>query len=380
MDTLAAPSGAASRFGTRRLWIRILLALAILALLWSAAWFYVPPIVASQASAAVEKQLGRRLTLGHVAFNPWTLELTIDDLAIAGAGGSAPPLLEVKRLHADAALVSLLRLAPVIDALEIDAPMLRAARIGDGRYDFDDVLQRLAAAATPAQKSDEPARFAVHNIVVRAGGADFADRPLASVHRVRDLELAVPFISSLPSEREIKVEPHLALTLDGSRFDSAGSATPYAERGNGEVRVKLEGFDVAPFLGYLPRGLPVQLRAATLGADLLVAFEQRPKLSLKVSGSVAAEGLKIVDATSQQLLEVGSVKVAIEELRPLEQRLRVKSIDVDAPQLFAVRDARGHVNLLLAAEAPSGAATPVAKLALPTTAASGAASAVAATA
>ncbi len=376
MDTSGPPSGAASRFGTRRLWIRILIALGILAIVWSSAWFYVPPIVASLASRAVEQQLGRRLTLGHVAFNPWTLELTIDDLALSGASASAAPMLEVKRVHADATLESLFRLALVIDALEIDAPMLRATRVGDGRFDFDDVLQRLTAEPAP-DKGKEPARFAVHNIVVRAGAVDFTDQPLATVHRVRDLEVGVPFISSLPSQREIKVEPHLALTIDGSRFDSAGAATPYAERGNGEVRVKLEGFDVAPYLGYLPRGLPVQLRAATLGVDVLIAFEQRPKLSLNVSGSVAAEGLKIVDMASKQLLEVGSVKVRIDELRPLEQRVRVKRIDVDAPQLYAVRDALGHVNMLLAAEAPSGAATPAAKLPLPTTAASGAASAVA---
>ncbi|MEP7139823.1 MAG: DUF748 domain-containing protein, partial [Caldimonas sp.] len=374
MDTPATSAGAAPRSGMRRLGVRLLVAVATLALVWSAAWFYAPPLIASQAAKAVEQQLGRRLTLGHVAFNPWTLELTIDDMAVSGANASTPPMLEVKRIHADAALVSVLRLAPVIDALEIDAPMLRIARIGDGRFDFDDVLRRLAAAP-PAPERKEPARFAVHNIVVHGGRVDFDDQPLATVHRVRDIELGVPFVSSLPSQREIKVEPRLALTIDGSRFDSAGSATPYAERGNGELSVKVVGLDVAPYLGYLPRGLPVQLRAATLDADLKVAFEQRPSLSLNVTGSVAAKGLKVVDAASKQLLEVGSVKVAIDELRPLEQRIRVSSIDVDAPQLFAVRDARGHVNLLLGAESPSGAPTPVAKLPLPTTAASGAASA-----
>ena len=47
------------------------------------------------------------------------------------------------------------RLAPVIDRLEVEAPMLRVSRMGDGRYDIDDVLARLAAI--PA--SPEPARF-----------------------------------------------------------------------------------------------------------------------------------------------------------------------------------------------------------------------------
>ncbi len=344
----------------------------MLAVLWSAAWFYVPPIVATQAARAAKRELGRTLIIGRVTFNPWTLELTVTDLALAGAAGGAPPLFEAQRVYADIALVSLFRLAPVIDRLEVDAPMLRVSRFGEGRYDVDDVLQRLAAAP-PARAADGPARFAVHNIVVRGGGADFVDRPLAATHRLRALELAIPFVSSLPSEREIKVEPHLAFALDGSRFDSAGAATPFAERGNGELHVKLESFAVAPYLGYLPRGLPAQLRAATLNADVVVAFEQRPKLSLNVSGVLGATGVEVVDAAAKRLLQVGSIAVQIDELRPLERLARVRRIDIDAAHLVARRDGAGKVNLLIAA-GDGGATTPLAVVPLPSSTASGAAS------
>jgi uncharacterized protein involved in outer membrane biogenesis len=375
-----AIASAEPRLRSRRLWLGLLVAVVAIAVLWSAAWFYVPPLVADAAEKAVAQALGRRLTLGKVEFNPWTLELTLSDVAVAGASADAAPLLEVKRIHADAALVSLLRLAPVIDAVDIDAPTLRVSRLGDGRYDVDDVLQHLAARPPAGEPAREPARFAVHNIVVHGGAADFVDRPLATTHRVRELELGVPFVSSLPSEREIKVEPHLAFALDGSRFDSAAAATPFAERGNGEVHLRFDGFSVAPWLGHLPRGLPAQLRAATLGADLVVAFEQRPSLSLKVSGTVGADGIEVVDAAAAELLKVGNVKIAIDELRPLERRVRIKSIDVDAAHVVAVRDAAGRVNLLLATEAPAGGASAVARLPLPTSAASAAAASAAANA
>jgi len=375
-----ATASAEPRLRSRRPWLVAVVAVIAIVVLWSAAWFYVPPLVADAAEKAVAQALGRRLTLGKVEFNPWTLELTLSDVAVAGASADAAPLLEVKRIHADAALVSLLRLAPVIDAVDIDAPTLRVTRLGDGRYDVDDVLQHFAARPPAGEPAREPARFAVHNIVVRGGAADFVDMPLATTHRVRELELAVPFVSSLPSEREIKVEPRLAFALDGSRFDSAAAATPFAERGNGEIRLRFAGFSVAPWLGYLPRGLPAQLRAATLGADLVVAFEQRPKLSLKVSGTVGADGIEVVDAAAAELLKVGNVKVAIDELRPLERRVRIKSIDVDAAHVVAARDAAGRVNLLLATEAPAGGARAVARLPLPTSAASAAASVAAASA
>ena len=259
------------RLRSPRLWRAVALAALSLFVLWSAAWFYLPPIVAAEARQAAERELGRPLVLGKVVFNPWTLELTIDDIALAGAAAGAPPVFEARRVYADIAATSLLRLAPVIDRFELDAPMLRVTRLDADRYDVDDILARIAARP----RSAEPVRFAVHNIVVRDGAADVIDRPLAATHRLRELALAVPFVSSLPSEREIKVEPHLAFALDGSRFDSAGTATPFAERGNGELRVRLDGFSVQPYLGYLPRDLPARLRAATTcGASMSIRFSR----------------------------------------------------------------------------------------------------------
>jgi len=358
---MESPDRSRPRFGSSKTWLRIANGVLALVVLWSAAWFYMPPIIAAQAESAASRLLGRQLAVGRVTFNPWTLELILADLALAGPAAGAPALLEAPRVYADIAWISLVRLAPVIDRLEIEAPMLRLTRTGESRYDVDDVLERIAAAPATG-----PARFAIHNIVLRRGAADFVDRPLAATHRVRDFELAIPFVSSLPSEREIRVEPHLAFALDGSRFDSAGVATPFAERGAGELRVKLDGFAVAPYLGYLPRGLPARLRAATLDADVVVAFEQRPQLSLKVAGVVGASGIEVVDAAASDLLEVGNVKVEIDELRPLERLLRLKRIEIDAPHVVAARNAAGRVNLLLTAAATSGTVTPVARVPLPT--------------
>ena len=359
------------RFVARRGVRRACVVFIVLGLVWSAAWFYVPPIVASEAEKAVAQKLGRRLTLGHVAFNPWTLELTIDDLALAGANDGAPAQVQVKRIHADASISSLFRFAPVIDSLDIEAPMLRLTRLGDGRYDVDDVLRRLAAA--PADQGDAaPARFAVHNIVVRAGAVDFADTPVHATHRIRDLELGVPFLSTLPSEREVKVEPHLAFELDGSRFDSAAAATPWYKRGEGKAKLHLDRFDIAPYFVYLPQGLPARPQSALVSADLLLAFERRPRLALRISGTVEVDAIKVVDAASQELLQAGSVKVAIDDLRPLESVLRLSRIDVVAPHVLAVRNAAGRVNLLLAAGDSAGETVPVVRVPLPTTAASAA--------
>jgi uncharacterized protein involved in outer membrane biogenesis len=378
------PPVAATRAPGRRRLIRAFWLAFALAVLWSAAALYVPPLVRHLAEGLGAEQLGRPVSVGMVAFRPWSLALTIDGLAIGAAAppgatagtAATPPQLRVRRIEADLAVESLARWAPVVDALRIEAPALRLTRDAAGRLDIDDVVERLTA-----RPSAEPARFAIHNIVVTEGSADVLDTGVEATHRLRDLELGIPFVSSLPSQREIQVEPRLAFVLDGSRFDSSAAATPFGETGQGEARVKLVGVDVVPWLAYLPKGLPVQLRAAVLGADLRLAFEQRPRLSLRISGTIDVAGLKVVDAASQQVLDAGSVRVAISELRPLERVLHLGRVDVQAPHLLAARDAQGRVNLLVVADAAAAPAAAV-RLPLPTSAASagtGAPSASAAT-
>jgi len=353
-------------FSRRRL-VRAGLFVAVLVLLWSSLALIVPAAFRSRVEAAALESLGRRLTIGEVVFNPWTLSLRVDDVALAGAKDGAPPLLEIRELRGAVSMGWVFRLAPVIDRLEIDAPTVRLTRLGDGRYDVDDILDKIAARP-PAPAG--PPRAALHNIVVKDGSVDFVDVPTGVTHSVRALELGVPFVSTIASEREIHVEPRLAFTLDGSRFDSTANATPFAERGNGEARIRLERFDIGPWLGYLPKTLPIRLQSGLLSADLVLAFAQRPALSLQVRGSVGVAELKVADAGSKELLRVGSIKAQIEELRPLERSAKLARIDIDAPHVLAVRDRSGRVNLMLAAATPEGQPVPVAPVPLPTTAAS----------
>jgi len=80
-----------------------------------------------QAQKIASEQLGRAVTIGEVDFKPWTLELTLRNLAVAGAAG-APPQLQIQRAYVDADIESLFRLAPVMDAIQVDAPVVRLRR------------------------------------------------------------------------------------------------------------------------------------------------------------------------------------------------------------------------------------------------------------
>ena len=61
--------------------------LAGLLLVWVLAWLAVPPIVKHLIEDKGSAALGRKLTVGEVSFRPWSLELTVNDIAVAAADG-----------------------------------------------------------------------------------------------------------------------------------------------------------------------------------------------------------------------------------------------------------------------------------------------------
>jgi len=329
----------------RRRWLRRLgIALASLLALWALAWLAVPPLLKWQGEKAASALLGRPVHIGAVDFRPWSLALTLSDLGIDGAPG-APPLLTVRRVFVDGELQSLLRLAPVIDAIRIESPALRLTRLGEGRYDIDDILARLAARP-PAPEPAAPPRLALYNVELTDGRVDFDDRVAGQQHELRDVRLALPFLSTLPSARQIRVQPHLAFVVDGSAFDSRAQALPFDDSRQAEASLRLEALDLKPYLAYLPAALPVRLQAATLDADLRAAFEQSAAPSLRVTGSLALSGLKAVDAQGADLLAFDALKLQLGELRPLEQRLTLASVELNGPRLALRRRADGQLDLL----------------------------------
>ncbi len=328
----------------RNKWVRrgVLALLAVLGL-WVLAWLAVPPIAKSQIQKIASEKLGRQVTVGKIDFKPWTLELTLSDLRIAKADGSQPQV-AVARIYADAELQSILRLAPVIDAVTIESPAIVLTHEADGKYDIDDVLAKLAVA--PDKPQGEPPGFAIHNIAITGGSFDFDDKAVKRKHVVRDFVLKVPLLSNLPSQREITTEPKLAFVLNGSAFDSAALSTPFAQSRKTDAQVSFKDLDLVPYLGYIPGGLPVALRAGKLDADLKIDFERAATAGLKITGRIAAHGIKLADARGADLLGFNSLEVALADVRPLERVVHLTQVTLAAPKGVVARDAAGRLNLL----------------------------------
>ncbi|MBY0409786.1 MAG: DUF748 domain-containing protein [Burkholderiaceae bacterium] len=352
----------------QRRWLRRTAAtlLALLAL-WLITWWAVPLLAQGPLERLASERLGRTVTVGAVEFKPWSLEVALRDVSVAGVSGAgstgavrgAPAQLTIARVDANVAWQSLLRLAPVVDALTVDAPVLRITHLGGSRYDVDDILARLAPP--PNQPDTGPARMALYNIALNAGSIDFTDQAASKTHKVRGLTFTLPFISTLPSQREIKVEPHLSFALNGTPFDSSAQGTPFAQTGKGDAQLNLKGLDLAPYLAYLPASLPVKVQSALLDADIKIAFEQQPRIGIKLTGTVQAHKVRLTDRQGADLLSFARLKIDLADVRPLEQVIDLQQVELTDPVLSTTRSAAGQINLArLFVAGPSAPITPAA--------------------
>ena len=342
--------------------LRLLIgALLGLLLLWAVAWLAVPPLLKWQLETRGSQLLGRELRVGQVQFSPVSLTLTLRQLSMASASGDVPQL-QVERLFVDLDARSLLRLAPVVAALEIDAPRLQLARLAEGRYDIDDLLRRFAP--DPAAPPSEPARFALFNLRVVDGEVHLDDRPVGRTHELRKIRLDLPFLSNLPDDLQVKVEPRLAFELNGSAFDNQGRSTPFAQGRASEFDIRVDGLDLAPMWAYLPATLPVQPGGGRLSAELKLHFEQpqgsEPRVQLK--GQLEVRELQIKPPGDAPLLAWQSLRVQLADVRPLQRSVVLDALQLDGLVLHLRRDASGRLELerlVAAAAAPGSAPTSV---------------------
>lgn len=330
---------------------RLAKAVAAVLTLWAVAWAVVPGLVKSQLEELASTRLGRKVSVASVGFRPWSMELSLNNLQIADAAGTAPQL-QLAYFHADVELQSLLRLAPVVDEVRLEGLQLRLTHRGDGHYDVDDMLERLASASQ-GQPEAPAARFALYNVAVSGASLDFVDEKVGRTHQVRDLTLTIPFLSNLESKRDVLVEPRLAFDLDGSTFDSAAQATPFAPSHKSSVAIDLRNLDLRPYLPYLPRNLPLRLQTGVLEASVRLAFEQTDKPSLKLSGTVDLKDVHLADARGRELLAWHALHVAMDDVRPLERAVRLTEVDLAGPRLDLRRAADGRLEVMgLAGGAP----------------------------
>ncbi|HEX7249714.1 MAG TPA: DUF748 domain-containing protein, partial [Burkholderiales bacterium] len=251
----------------------------------------------------------------------------------------------------------IVRLGVVVEAVRLSKPFLRIVRREDGSYSFQDILDRFAAAP-PAPPGPSP-RFAVYNVTVSDGRVEFDDRPQKAQHAVTDLQVGLPFVSSMPAQVDIEVQPRLSLKVNGTPFEVTGETKPFKDTHETVVRIDIDDLQLARYLEYSPVPLRLRVPSGRLDTRLALTFSMTPDnqlQALSLSGSASLQDLKVQQADGAPLAAIGGLAVHLGSLDLLKQRAVVNSVRIERPELDLTRAKDGRLNLLAVVPAASGGA------------------------
>lgn len=290
---------------------------------------FIAPILARKAIVSdLHERLGRPVELDSVHANPYTLQVRLEGLRILEGKGE-PPLAAFDRLDLDASAASLLHFAPVVEEARVQGLRIHVVRTDATHYNFDDIVQRLASRALAAAKQGpaEPARFSISNIQLDGGTIDFDDRPAGATHRVANLQLAIPFLSNLPTNRRDRVQPAFSATVNGAPFRLTGEALPFEQTVRTNFTLDVAGVDLARYLAYLPHDLPVRLDTGTLQAKVALRFTQSPgnEPTIDIAGTAAVAGVALSTAEGS-LGKLAKIEVDISSAEPLKGTVRLARV------------------------------------------------------
>jgi hypothetical protein len=317
-------------------WKKVSLAcLGCLLLLASLVAFVLPGIVKSQAVRRVELATGRKLTIGSLSINPFTLTVTARDFRLTERG-SAQSFAAFSSARVTISPASLYRRERIITAALLTAPRLRIVRVAANLYNFSDLLKFLPLHP----------RLSVGNLTLHHGSLDFLDQalPVARLHELRGVELTVPFITTMPHYANRYVTPQLSGTLNGSPFLLEGKLRPFPRAVEATATVEFSDASLPYYLAYLPAALPVQIHSGRISTKLALNYRaaQREKPQLSLSGSLALANLKLADRTGAPLLNLVRLDAGIARAGLPSGDFDLTSLTVDGMEVFLTRNKLGE--------------------------------------
>lgn len=338
--------------------VAVLLALAALS------WAALPALVRKIAIDQTQAQIGRKLEIGEIAFNPFKLALRASDITLYEADGTHP-FFSAKGLLADLSAASLLRLAPVLDEISLNTPQLHVVRVdaqGIGHYNFSDILDKLAAQP----KSEGQARFSLANVQLQDGQIRFEDKVTGKNIDIAALQLGLPFISNLPGNIDSFVQPQLSATINGTPLHLKGRSKPFASTQESAFAIDIDQLDLVSYLPFVPVELPVAIQSAKLSTRLDLGFTRKDdKPAVTLAGDLRLDDLALQDKARAPLLKARSLALQVKQFDVLAASGELGQLTLEQPQVWASMNARGEINWQRALAGSGNAGGKAAKPAAP---------------
>jgi len=286
-----------------------------------------PPFARKIVAENLGDRWGRVVVIDDLAINPYTLGITVKGFRVLESDRRTT-FLSFDRLDVDGSITSIYRLAPVADAVTLSGLKVTLVRDGDTHYNVTDILGRLAAA--PKGPRWKTAEYSLSNIRLIDGRLDFDDRPKGAKHQVTGIDIAIPFVSNLPTHLKEFVQPKFSAEVNGTPIRFTGETLPFENSLRTHLAIDLDSLDVPRYVEYSPTALPVKIDSGKLDAHLSVRFSETAgkEPSIDVAGKLALRDVRLSVPEDSALAGFGRIDLDLASLDPFAGIVHVSSLRV----------------------------------------------------
>jgi hypothetical protein len=307
-------------------------------------FFGLPAILTSVLPKTLSETLHRKTTVREIRFNPFELSISIRGLDIAERGGGGT-WISADEIFANLKFASIFRRGPVLGEIRLVKPYVSIVRHRDGSYNFLDLVDEFSKK--PA-KPTKPLNYSLNNIQVIDGRIDFDDGPRKTRHEVRGIHLGIPFVSNLPYYVDRYIQPSFEAVVNGDAVSLNGKSKPFSESRETTFDVNIKDLDIPHYLAYLPEQREYGIPSGILDVKAVVSFVQ-PKgkpPAVRVEGNVTLRDLRLQGKEKSPMLHIPRVEVEVSPSDIVAREFRVARLTVKDPEIDAVIDRSGNLNLL----------------------------------
>ena len=326
-------------------------------------FFAAPPLLKSLLVKQLSTQFHRTVSIDGIEINPFALTAKITGVAVKETGGKEA--FGFDELFVNLSALSIAQAAPVIDEIRLQGMRIAVARLANGKYDISDLLDEWMK---PSEPSPTP-RFSINNIQLLGARLVFDDQPVGKVHTVSDINLRLPFLSSMAYKADVQVTPHFSAKFGDSPILLDGVSKPFTDSRESEISLDIDRFNLATLQAYLPASIPLVLAKGTVDSELKLVFKELSDqvFSLTMVGAAHLSDLKVSETSGSPLIAWKKMDVEIENADLVNQRFQIKGIALDGLDANLEVNRSGLLNVIALSDkmagSPNAGQTPEAKTA-----------------
>lgn len=312
--------------------------------LYAISGFYLlPTIVTDKLPTLVAEQTGYSAQLKNLSFNPFSFELSINELTLSR---EQKTLLAFENLTIDLAVwASIFQQNPVFDRIDLHKPIANIEHYRNGRFNFSDLAGNDKKPADQAEPS-APLKLTIHQLAINEGHLSWQE----TLANGAQSETLLPVNFSLTDfNSQSANNSHFDLSFNptsGGHFHWHGdfSLVPIASIG------QLELGDIAlnkVWQLFLQDLLPITISDGRLSLQTdYQANDHQGKFSFSCNnGNIEIKQLRVNESENKrELLNIPTLKINNLTFNSDQQQVNIKSITSGNGDLKAWLDTDGEIN------------------------------------